>query len=243
MYGAFLFRCIFSYNKVDFYFYFEYMKQLFIRYILDAQFSLPLKYINMLIYYLLPAVWVLLYLFYITFWIDTWDIGIWMGSIAWYILLVILFLKPLSVIFNDVRIISKCMVLRRQLWVMMLWFLLGHTFGTLYILWYDTIIPDIQLEGVKSYLLWWMLWGIIIFLLGITSNTKSVKFLKKNWKRLHMLVYPALLFIALHIFFISGGIVSLSIVVVYGILKIISSRWIKIPVKKYFIGESKKETV
>jgi len=59
---------------------------------------------------------------------------------------------------------------------------------------------------LDSYLLWGSLAGSIIFLLGITSNTFSVKLLKRNWKRLHMLVFLALVFVALHIYFIAGDI-------------------------------------
>jgi sulfoxide reductase heme-binding subunit YedZ len=35
--------------------------------------------------------------------------------------------------------------------------------------------------------------------LGLTSNNRAVRALRKNWGRLHMLVYPALILAWLHI--------------------------------------------
>jgi len=91
----------------------EHIRELFVKYILDAKFALPLKIINPLIYYILPVTIFIIFSIYVIFNIDTWEIGISMGEIGWYILLIILFLKPLSQIFSDVRLVAKSMVLRR----------------------------------------------------------------------------------------------------------------------------------
>lgn len=53
----------------------------------------------------------------------------------------------------------------------------------------------------KFYLGMGMLALVFIMILTLTSNDLSVKFLKmKNWKRLHRLVYLALVFMAIHVF-------------------------------------------
>lgn len=42
-----------------------------------------------------------------------------------------------------------------------------------------------------------------------------MKLLKKKWKKIHRLVYWALLFVALHIYFINGDILPFAIIILY----------------------------
>ena len=41
---------------------------------------------------------------------------------------------------------------------------------------------------------------VILVLMAMTSNDQSMKILKKNWKRLHFLIYPALILMIIHSF-------------------------------------------
>ncbi len=212
------------------------MKEKFIDIVFHGKFTLPMKIINALCYYIIPA-WALSYVFVPYFMWDSifYSNAISLGSVAFYILLWLLFIKPLTLIFSDVRLFAKLLILRKQFWVLMLWFFLGHSIWTVLSIWYADIILLIQAQGLKSYFFWGILAGIIIFLLWITSNIYSMKLLKKNWKRLHKLVYPALLFTALHIYFIAWDILPLIITLMYWVAKFIAWKWIKIPLKKYIV--------
>ncbi len=216
------------------------MKDKIIDIVFNGKFTLPMKYINTLCYYIIPA-WALLYVFVPYFMWDSiyYNNAVSLWSVAFYILLGLLFIKPLTLIFSDIRLFAKLLILRKQFWVLMLWFFLGHFIWTVLSIWYKDIFFLIQAQGLKSYFVWGILAGIIVFLLWITSNVYSMKLLKKNWKRLHKLVYPALLFTALHIYFIAGDVIPLVITVLYWVVKIIAWKWIKIPVKRYCITSKK----
>lgn len=53
-----------------------------------------------------------------------------------------------------------------------------------------------------TYLIFGFLSFLILFLLALTSNDYFVKKLKKNWYRLHKVVYLGTVFMALHVFLI-----------------------------------------
>lgn len=61
---------------------------------------------------------------------------------------------------------------------------------------------------------------------------KAMKLLKRNWKRLHSLVYPALVFTALHIYFITGEVGSVIVVAIYGVAKIMAYKKVVLYPKK-----------
>jgi DMSO/TMAO reductase YedYZ heme-binding membrane subunit len=214
------------------------MKEKIIDIIFNGKITLPMKYINALCYYIIPA-WALLYVFVPYFLGNNayYNNAIDLGSVAFYILLGLLFIKPLTLIFSDIRIFAKLLILRKQFWVLMFWFFVWHASGAILSIGYRDIILLIQAQTYQSYFVWGILAGIIVFLLWITSNLYSMKLLKKNWKRLHKLVYPALLFVALHIYFIAGDVWPLGITLLYWVVKFIAWRWIKIPVKKYVLPQ------
>ena len=54
----------------------------------------------------------------------------------------------------------------------------------------------------KNYLIAGSISGIIVLILAITSNNISMRVLKKNWKRLHRLIYVASVTVLFHIFLI-----------------------------------------
>ena len=108
------------------------------------------------------------------------------GSWALNLLTVIVFIKPLTIIFPN-YLFKKLLSYRRELGVADLWLFLFHLMGMLFRS--GVSIADIFLYPFSS-LFWGGFAGIGIVILGITSNNFSVKFLRRNWKRLHMIVYP-----------------------------------------------------
>jgi len=176
-------------------------------------------FLNILCYYLVPLMVLTGFLFAP----DRYYASVEMGEKAWLILLLILFLKPAAQIFPGFSFLAKWMPFRKQFWVAMLWFVIGHGVWTGIDKWIFGIDKFLKiLSQPDHYLFWGILAGIIVFFLGITSNFYSMKLLKRNWKRLHMLVYPALLFTALHIYFITGEISSLIIVAIYWVAKLLA---------------------
>lgn len=127
------------------------------------------------------------------------------GEMAGNLLIVILFLSPLSVLFR-MPLLLLLMGLRRELGILMGCLALVHG------VWYF-VTPSFFWETGQSLLrVSGFVWekgigaGIIglalILPLLLTSNTFSVRLLGgKLWKRLHRLAYPAFFFIVFHRFF------------------------------------------
>jgi len=108
------------------------------------------------------------------------------GNLAMILLVIIVFLKPLSQIFTW-KWFKIGVAFRRQLGVAAFWCALFH--GMLYVRLYDLFSLESFIgKGNTLYLLGVV--GLIgMILLGITSNNFSVRLLKKRWKQLHYSVY------------------------------------------------------
>lgn len=118
------------------------------------------------------------------------------GSLAIYLLILILFAKPLSQIFYRVNIFKYIVAFRRQIGVAIFWLSLFH--GVLYIRLYE-LFGFSSFTGSKDALYLYGLVALIgMSILGLTSNNYSVKKLGKNWKKLHYIAYPVLLISMMH---------------------------------------------
>ena len=127
------------------------------------------------------------------------------GEIAGNLLIVILFLSPLSALLR-MRLLLVLMGFRRELGILMGCFALVHGLG-------HFISPGLLWEMKKTFFVsgvfsWerGMVTGVmgllLIFPLLMTSNNVALRFLGgKLWKRLHRLVYPAFFLIVWHRFF------------------------------------------
>ncbi len=126
------------------------------------------------------------------------ELGNW-GMILFFVILLV---KPVMQIFPKFRIFGTIVGLRRELGVLCMWFVLTHGFGPMLEseLWKsENFLP---LLAWDNYLLWGIVGGLGMLILGITSNKVSVKFLKRNWKRLHLIIYPVMIASILHVIFI-----------------------------------------
>lgn len=69
---------------------------------------------------------------------------------------------------------------------------------TTYLFGWDWAIAQEELAERRYIFVGFAAW-LLMLPLAITSNNRAVRALRKNWGRLHMLVYPALFFAWLHI--------------------------------------------
>ena len=143
------------------------------------------------------------------------------GYMGLFLLTIILFVKPLGIIFKSQKLML-IVSFREAIGILMFYFFLVHAFG---IFLKRDLFPKNLLDifYFQNPFLWGLLAGFLIFLLGITSNKFSVKILNgityMGWKKLHYLVYFAYVFSCLHIYFINGEIIFLILPSLFLILK------------------------
>ncbi len=139
-----------------------------------------------------------------------------MGRWAEYLLIFLLFIKPLSVVFS-IKQLSKVIMFRQELGLSCFWLFLIHALGRI-------IITPLGLEKLIGvpYLLWGVIAAIALIILAITSNKKSIMLLKSNWKKVQSLAYFALFATLLHTSIVSGEMIKLYIVFgIFILLKIL----------------------
>ncbi|MFC1653370.1 ferric reductase-like transmembrane domain-containing protein [Patescibacteria group bacterium] len=115
------------------------------------------------------------------------------GSAAFILLSANLFLKPISVLYKH-KYLQLFMTYRRELGVASFWFYLAHSTGffRLYGLTSDSFL------NTNSFLFYGGVAAFGMWLLALTSNDYSIRFLKKNWKTLHRLSYLIFYFALYH---------------------------------------------
>lgn len=145
------------------------------------------KFTHLVIYYLIPLL--LIYLSYIspapTFFAS-------LGRYTFYLLLIILFSKPLAVLTGG-KFFWKIVSYRRELGVLSFWTFIFHAAGLTY---------SYQLYRFASWpvaVYWGAAAGIGMLILGLTSNKYAVRLLRRNWKRLHRIVYFVFFAALIHI--------------------------------------------
>lgn len=117
------------------------------------------------------------------------------GDWAAWLLMVTLAVTPLRLMFRRQRWTQWLMRHRRDLGVASFAYALGHT--AIYL--FRKASPDIILAEVSTpyVLAGWLAFALFVPL-AITSNNVSMRALKRSWKRLHQLVYPAAILTFLH---------------------------------------------
>lgn len=187
-----------------------------------------------LCYYILPSLMLILIITLQLLKIDSYFLLKKFGTFALIIISLILFTKPLSVIFSKIEFFKKLLMFRREMGVLAFWLAMFH--GVL-ILFYLKIFSSEylpELLNFKGFLFWGILALISMFLLGITSNTLSQIKLKHKWKKLQLLAYGAFAFILIHKAIVKNEIVPYFILAVYIVLKII---------EKYLTNNKQKDQI
>ncbi len=117
------------------------------------------------------------------------------GDWAAWLLLVTLAVTPLRLAFRRNAIVQYLMRKRRDLGVASFAYSAGHT---IIYLWRKADAAIIWDEASTPYLLaGWVAFALFVPL-AITSNDASMRRLKRSWKRLHRLVYPAAVLVFVH---------------------------------------------
>lgn len=117
------------------------------------------------------------------------------GDWAAWLLMVTMAITPARLVFRKQGWTIWLMRRRRDLGVASFAYAAGHT---IIYLWNKAALEPVLAEaGNSDMLTGWL--ALALFLpLAITSNDKSVRALKRLWKRLHRLVYPAAVLMFLH---------------------------------------------
>lgn len=173
------------------------------------------------IYYLFP-----IFLLYFSLMNLNREFFAYLGVWAQRLLIFIVFIKPISVIFKS-TLFMRAVSYRRETGVASFWLFVFHIVGLIYVL---------DLTHVSNYLRAFMVFGFFaglgMFALGLTSNTRSVKYFKKNWKKIQYLTYPVFFLVLAHSGLFANGTYTRLIVVggIYLILKTLEY----LKKKKYF---------
>lgn len=122
------------------------------------------------------------------------------GEWAIYLLTITLFIKPIAIIAPH-KFLAKILSYRRELGIATVWLFIFHSFGMLFT--GIVVLGDI-FEYPPTFLFWGALAGMGLLIMGATSNNIAVRTLKRNWKRLHRIVY-AVFFAALYHGMIASG--------------------------------------
>lgn len=150
------------------------------------------------------------------------------GQAALIVIVAILFLKPIAKISN-IKILKRLLIYRRQFGIASFWLFVFHAFGKFQMIQgYATL--ELYLNP-KVNILYGLLAGIGMIVLGITSNDWAVRKLKTNWKRIQYISYPVLFLILYHSALAEDEIIRFYIIsVLFVLLKILE--WSKVSFKK-----------
>ena len=105
-----------------------------------------------------------------------------LGTYTLYVLLVVLFCKPLAIL-TDAKWLWKLKAYRRELGLLSFWLFFFHAGGNIY---------SYQLYTFTTwpvFVYWGAAAGVGMLILGATSNNYAVRLLRRNWKKLHRIVY------------------------------------------------------
>lgn len=132
------------------------------------------------------------------------------GEYSWFLLIIVMFVRPLRDIFPKCKIFWFVSKFRRELWILVWVFGLAHGIGSFLdqklLFWdgrsYIEMFLDPYVWNYTGYMFWWMLAAIVSIPLLITSNGVATSLLGKNWKHLQRLAYFMFFFVGIHIYFI-----------------------------------------
>ncbi|MFZ1627198.1 MAG: ferric reductase-like transmembrane domain-containing protein [Candidatus Moraniibacteriota bacterium] len=152
------------------------------------------------------------------------------GELAANLLIVILFISPLSKIFR-MRLLVQLMMLRRELGIMMGYLATVHGLG--YLIdpdWTGFILQPLlagDLWGSDPRYIFGLLAYVFTLPLLLTSNALAQKYMGAKWKLLHRTVYLMFALAIIHRFLIKGAPVFVIVEIVlllgsYGLAKVLA---------------------
>lgn len=147
-------------------------------------------------------------------------------SIAWFLLIAVMLIRPLRDIAPKCRIFGFISKFRRELWILVWVFWLAHWIGAFmdYMIKinhsksYFAMLIEPYVWDTSWYMFWWMLAWIVAIPLLITSNGISTSILWKHWKTLQRLAYFMFIFVWIHIAVLEKEVWSMIPVLIWIIL-------------------------
>ena len=117
------------------------------------------------------------------------------GDWAAWLLLVTLAVTPIRLAFRRHAAAQWLIRHRRDLGVASFAYALGHT--AIYLWDKDGLRRVLEQAAETQYWTGWLAFALFVPL-AVTSNDASMRWLKRGWKRLHRLVYPAAVLVFVH---------------------------------------------
>lgn len=169
-----------------------------------------------------------------------------LGKLAWLLLLIILFLSPVSKIAQS-KALASLMTFRREMGIFMGMLAIEHVllyFIKFQVSFNSIFNPAFWIEdGAISYRAFGLTALILILPLLTTSNNFSMRMLKTGWKKLHRIVYVALIAVTIHVLILKQEYFEIVVILsAYGILKLFVATKVKIPITKV-VQENTSHTV
>lgn len=173
-----------------------------------------------LCYYFVPAAILLYLIIGLLIGVSLREFMVLSGSIAFYLLAILLYLKPLAVI-TDNNFLEKALSYRRQIGILTFWFAVFHGIGLLFFLGILNVSTYQKIFNIYGLLFPGFIALLGMLILGFTSNHLAMaKLGHKNWKKIQMISYPTFFFVTWHYFKSGSKVASILIFSVYLLLKI-----------------------
>lgn len=152
-----------------------------------------------------------------------------LAELAWQLLILVLFIKPIILIVGNKRLMPL-LTFRREMGIASFWFAIFHVGGMIY---------SYQLYSLQYYLGWqnFIFWGatgaIGYLIVASTSNNFAMRKLKRNWKKIQSLSYFIFTVVTIHLIFLEQGEAAglVLLFIFYWILKILE--WKKFKLTTY----------
>lgn len=198
-----------------------------IKYDFNMKFNLR-KTIQLFNYYLIPGFLLLSLIYLLYTGQDIYEFVVERGNNAFTLLIALLYIKPLCTIsgkYVKIQIVNKILTTalsyRREFGVLAFWFAVLHGVSLFFLLGIFNYNEFVGLfQPLNVHLVSGLIGLIGMVILGLTSNKLSVMKLKRNWKRIQMVVYPTFAFACIHVAIAEQEIGPYIILGVYTILKI-----------------------
>lgn len=143
------------------------------------------------------------------------------GKISWYLLIIVMFIRPLNDILPKLKIFWFLMKFRRQLWILIWIFVYAHAIWFIKWMQFDSVtdfIVDSNTWNYKWVVFWWFMALIACTPLLFTANSIATKFLWRKWKTLHRLAYLMFVLVAIHIYIIRWDVSSIIVILLWFII-------------------------
>ncbi|MFZ2201943.1 MAG: ferric reductase-like transmembrane domain-containing protein [Microgenomates group bacterium] len=123
-----------------------------------------------------------------------------LGTMALYLLTLVIFTKPLARLFPTLGIFKILLTIRRETGQASAFAAFGHVASQVFPGLSVFNLLGFALAGGPSSFQFWGFWAFVLIIpLFLTSNDFSTHLLKRNWFHLHKLIHPLYIFAMLHV--------------------------------------------